>query len=128
MSSNFAIKSNRDKCISGGSVVKVFLAFFLALQLTACGGGGGSSESSVPDPNPPGDNGGSADNGDNGVIDPPESEIVVPMILNQVYEVAEGQAVQKTSDSAEIEMTVNIETGVTSVVLLSGSANLITPI
>lgn len=55
------------------------------------------------------------------------AETSVPMTLDQVYLVSSGQSIEKTSTDAQVEVTVNLETGTTQVVLLSGSANLITP-
>lgn len=79
------------------------------LGLSACGGGGGSSSTDVTD-----------------ASDSP-NESVQPMILNQSYNVSAGQSIQKTSENAQVDLLVDFDSGETSVTLVSGSANLITP-
>ena len=75
------------------------------VALTACGGGGSNENPPTPVP-------------DYSTID---------MLLNQTYPVLEGYSIELTSPPAEVEVSVNTETGKTELVFLSGSANLLIP-
>lgn len=83
--------------------LKVLLLSFLFFNLSACGGGGGSEESGH------------------------EPESLTPMVLNQTYRVEQGQSVEKTSSAAQVEVEVDLVSGETTVTLINGTANLITP-
>lgn len=104
-------------------LVSFFSILIMSFILAACGGGGSSTDTNtdieISDGTGITDNTDSTDTSDNSNLQ--------PMVANQPYRVTQGQAVEKTSANAEVKVEVDLVSGVTTVTLLSGTANLITP-
>jgi len=56
----------------------------------------------------------------------PPIETITPMVVGEVYQVLPGDELYKTSDQARVEIAHFEDSNVSGVILVSGSANLLT--
>jgi hypothetical protein len=82
---------------------KSLIIFIFSVLLTACSKGGGSSSSETP----------------------PPTDISINMLIGKVYTMSEGQTVTKTSEPTIVEVETDTNTDVTTAILKSGSAKII---
>lgn len=91
---------------------RLILVTIATLMLTACGGGGGGGGTSTPTTE-------TADN--SGTPTQPSNTV---MAVGEAYTIKQGDAIIKQSDPTVVVIETDIDTGVTTATLQSGSATI----